>query len=75
MPGGSRRKLNLPSSSEVADAVVPVLWLIRWTTTPGTMALEESSATPVNAPVEDVWLRTGLESRTAIARCTQSTDP
>lgn len=55
LPGGSRRKLNRPSLSEVTEVVEPVSVLISRTTTSGKTAPVGSSVTPVSAPVEGVW--------------------
>ena len=66
-PGGTRRKLNLPDSSEVADLFVPVPWLIKRTMALGKTAPEGSKAIPVKAPVDAVWAETYPASNTAIA--------
>src|SRR5258708_23019038 len=55
VPGGSKRKLNLPPSSEIADLTSPPPSLDRQTITSGRTAPEGSSVKPVTAPVDTVW--------------------
>src|SRR6267142_250408 len=71
VPGGTRKNLNSPFSSELTDIVSVPSDLARRTLTPGRVAPEGSSVTPVSAPVEAVWLYMFLEDSRAIVRTTK----
>src|ERR1700747_2522306 len=74
LPGGNRRNLNSPFSSELTAIVSIPSDLARRTLTPESVAPEGSSVTPVSAPVEAVWLYMFLEDSSAIARIAKSRD-
>src|SRR5258708_20090880 len=67
VPGGSKRKLNLPPSSEVADLTSPPPSLDRQTITSGRTAPEVSSVKPVTAPVDTVWAQSRFADPKLIA--------
>src|SRR5262245_61758890 len=54
-PGVNRRKLNLPTLSEIVDWVSTVRGSKSSTITPGKILPIVSTVTPVKAPVEAVW--------------------
>src|ERR1700747_1607992 len=74
VPGGNRKNLNSPFSSELTDIGSVPSDLARPTLTPARVAPEGSSVTPVSAPVEAVWLYTFLEDSSAIARIAKRRD-
>src|SRR5258706_12722665 len=67
VPGGSKRKLNLPPSSEVADLTSPPPSLDRQTITSGRTAPEVSSAKPFTALVDTVWAKSRFADPKLIA--------
>src|ERR1700756_3216090 len=74
LPGGNRKNRNSPFSSELTDIVSVPSDLARRTLTPGRVAPEGSSVTPVSAPVEAVWQYMFLEDSSAIARIAKRRD-
>src|SRR6267143_2941366 len=67
VPGGSKRKLNIPPSSEVADLTEPPPSLEWQTITSGRTTSEESSVRPVTAPVDNVWAHSRFANPKLIA--------
>src|SRR5258705_5148170 len=74
VPGGNRKNLNSPFSSELTDMVSVPSDLASRTLTPGRVAPEGSSVTPVSAPVEAVWLYTFREDSSVMIRVTKNRD-